>query len=72
MSSRLVGTHWCTLWETLHVFDQGLISYITESLYDILGEKTAGKAPKNFLTNTSELLLGIFKDKVRNIVHVVQ
>jgi hypothetical protein len=47
LSDRIRGIHGCTPWETLHVFDQGLIAYIMESFHDIIGEKTAGKAEKS-------------------------
>ena len=59
-------------WENLHGFDQGFISYIIESLNDILGKKTEGKAQPNVLASNSELLPGIPKDKLTKISHVVQ
>ena len=58
--------------ENLHTFDQGFSSYIIESLNDILGKKTVGKAQTNVLASNSELLLGILNDKVTKISHVVQ
>ena len=42
-----MGPHGCTPWETLHVFDQGMLQYIVESLHDIFGEKSAGKRQKD-------------------------
>ena len=43
MSDRTRGIFGCTPWETLHVFDQGLIQYVMESFHDIFGEKSSGK-----------------------------
>ena len=60
MSSWLGGIHWCTPWETPHVFDQRLISYITGSFHDILGEKTTGNARKIFLNKYFIIVAGYF------------
>ena len=45
-ADRLMGIHSCTLWETLHVVDQGLTMYVVESFHDVLGENDAGKTDK--------------------------
>ena len=51
LSDRSRGIFGCTPWETLHVFDQGLIQYVMESFHDIFGEKTAGKTSKEKYNN---------------------
>jgi len=50
-SDRQRGIFGCTPWETLHVFDQGLIQYVMESFHDIFGEKSAGKNNKEKYNN---------------------
>ena len=56
MSDRTRGIFGCTPWETLHVFDQGILMYIMESFHDIVGEKTAGKSEKQKFNDFFEVI----------------
>ena len=60
-ADRLMGPHGCTPWETLHVFDQGLLQYIVESLHDIFGEKSAGKREKDSFVKLFKVLHNTLK-----------
>ena len=41
-----MGIYGCTLFETLHAINHGLIRYHVEALHNIIEEKTVGKAEK--------------------------
>ena len=45
-ADQVMGIYGCTLFETLHAINHGLIRYHVEALHNIIEEKTVGKAEK--------------------------